>query len=119
MNSKDDMIQGLDNLLENKTQKTEKTASTEPSKQEQERRSRTGRPQNGDNRKRLTKEYAYTSLAIDKDLYAKLRKIAFDNGLPYKDLLDAAIRKYIELYEAKHGPVQTSSELKISADSLI
>lgn len=63
--------------------------------------------------------YTYTSLALDDELYAKIRRIADDNSLPYRDIVNAAFRKYVELYEAKHGPVQTPRESHISADALI
>lgn len=89
------------------------------SAQERERRSRTGRRKAGDNSPRATDVYAYTSLALDNDLYEKIREIARRNGLPYKDLVNAAMRKYIDLYEAKHGAIVVPRESNISADSLI
>lgn len=61
----------------------------------------------------------YTSLAVDASLYEKLREIARINGLTYSDLVNAAMRKYIELYEEKYGPVEPPRESRISADSLI
>lgn len=123
MAKKEDLLHGLDNLLDGapKRRQREAPAGGEQmiSGQERERRSRSGRKAAGDNRERLTANLSYTSLAIDKQLYAKLRQIARDNELPYKDLLNAAIRKYIELYEEKYGPVEISPESSKSADSLI
>ena len=63
--------------------------------------------------------YLYTSLALDADLYEKIRQIADANGLIYRDVINAALELYIERYEAKNGPVETLQESKISAKSLI
>ena len=117
MNKKTDLIQDIDNLLG--TENKKKTVPEQITGQEAERRSRVGRRNSGDDRIRLSEQTMYTSLAIDKDLYAKLRQIATINNLPYKDLLNAAIKKYIQLYEAKYGPVTSPRESKITADSLI
>lgn len=120
MNDKEKFTAGMGSLLDRKPTKEPKAeASREISVQEQTRRERAGRHKNGDDREKLTANNMYTSLAIDKDLYAKIRIIAQVNGLPYKDLLNAALSKYIELYEKKHGPVTTSRESNISAESLI
>lgn len=89
------------------------------SAQERERRSRSGRKRVGDTSARLTDSYEYTSLALDVNLYEKIREIGKRNGLPYRDIVNAALRKYIELYEDKNGPVTVSGEAKISAESLI
>lgn len=59
-----------------------------------------------------------TSLNIDRNLYKLMNQIAVTNGLTCKDVMNAAMRLYIELYEKKHGPL-TSRESKISADDLI
>lgn len=77
-----------------------------------------GRPRKGDNRPRMLETNKRTSLTVDKELYGTLCQIAYDNGLNIKDVMNAALRKYISLYEAKHGPV-TRRESRISADSLI
>jgi hypothetical protein len=77
-----------------------------------------GRPRKGDNRPRMLETNKRTSLTVDKELYATLCQIAYDNGLSIKDVMNAALRKYISLYEAKHGPV-TLRESHISADSLV
>lgn len=89
------------------------------SAQDRERRSRYGRKKSGDNSLRATDAYCYTSLALNLDLYNKVREIARRNALPYRDIINAAISKYIELYEAKNGVIKTPRESKISADSLI
>lgn len=78
-----------------------------------------GRPARGEIRQNTQNELCYTSLVLEKEPYEKIREIARANGLSYKDLVSAAIRKFVELYEAKHGPIQTSRESKISAESLI
>ena len=83
-----------------------------------ENRLSAGRPRKGDNRPRMLETNKRTSLTVDKDLYATLCQIAYDNGLSIKDVMNAALRKYISLYEAKHGPV-TRRESHISADSLV
>lgn len=70
-------------------------------------------------RSRIGSAPKYTSLAVDAALYEKLREIARLNGLTYSDLVNAAMRKFIELYEEKHGPVVPPRESKISADSLV
>ena len=59
-----------------------------------------------------------TSLVIDKHLYRKIVQIAMDNGLSNKDVMNAAMRSFIERYEEKHGPL-TLPESNISADELI
>jgi predicted DNA-binding ribbon-helix-helix protein len=89
------------------------------SAQEQERRSRSGRRATGDTSPRAAATEIKTSLSVDTELYDVLREIARRNGLPYKDLINACIRKYIELYEAKNGPVVLPRESRISADSLV
>ena len=59
-----------------------------------------------------------TSLVIDKHLYRKIVQIAMDNGFSNKDVMNAAMRSFIERYEEKYGPI-TLPESKISADELI
>ena len=89
------------------------------SAQEAERRSRTGRKPSWDKSKRLKEQSSYTSLSLDGELYDKIREIARVNALPYKDIVNAALAKYIELYEAKNGPIIMPRESNISAASLI
>ncbi len=97
----------------------ERSGERKTDDQERERRSRTGRRSTEDTSRRVTESYTYTSLALDDNLYEKIREIARRNSLPYRDIINAALRKYIELYEAKNGPLSTSRESRISADSLI
>lgn len=121
MSDKKSLSAGFGNLLDRRpVQKpASRPAGDEITEQEKERRSRAGRHRNGDSREKLTANIMYTSLAIDKDLYAKIRAIAQANGLPYKDLINASLSKYIELYEKKHGAVDVTRESNISAASLI
>ena len=87
--------------------------------QEAERRSRVGRKKSWDTSPRLTDSYNYTSLALNEEIYKKIREIAVRNALPIRDIVNAALSKYVELYEAKHGPITPSRESHISADSLV
>ena len=103
----------------NKTKNEKHSGEQTLSAQEKERRSRSGRRPTSDNSPRVTDTYAYTSLALHNETYEKIREIARRNGLPNRDLVNAALRKYVELYEAKNGPIEPSRESKISADSLI
>lgn len=97
----------------------ERSGEREISGQERERRSRTGRRPAADNSRRVTESYTYTSLALDDELYEKIREIARRNSLPYRDIINASLRKFIELYELKNGKISTSRESRISADSLV
>lgn len=97
----------------------ERSGEREISGQERERRSRAGRRTASDTSKRVTESYTYTSLALDDELYEKIREIARRNSLPYRDIINAALRKFIELYELKNGKISTSRESRISADSLV
>lgn len=113
------LLQKGNTITKDKTSVNNSTSEQTISAQEQERRRRAGRHKAGDGSKRSMESYAYTSLALEIDAYEKIRQIASLNGLPYRDIINAALRKYVELYEAKHGPVQTPRESNISADSLI
>jgi len=110
----------LDSLLDGTDKRQSQISETGPvSRQELERRSRTGRRPSGDTRERLTDDRMYTSLSLDEDAYTKIRLIARLNGQPYRDLVNATLRKYVELYEKRHGPVEQVKKPEISADSLI
>lgn len=76
-------------------------------------------PEADSGKKGPTARRTYTSLMLDMELYNKIREIAKINRLPYNELMDSAMRKFIELYEAKNGPVDLAGESNISADSLI
>ena len=110
MAKKEDLKNGLSNVLNNESAnvQTRQPFGGNP-----------GRPQRGDTRTRAHENACYTSLYLEKEPYEKLREIARRNGLSNKELLSAAIKKYIELYEAKNGPVEIPRESKISAESLI
>ncbi len=110
MAKKQDLLENITDVLENEG---EKIQSRKPFN------GKPGRPARGDNRERAKSVHCYTSLMLEKLPYEKLREIARINGLSYKDLVNASIRKFVELYEAKHGPVETSRESNISAESLI
>lgn len=110
MSSKKNIREGLADVLNTEAEKiqTRKPFAGRP-----------GRPSREEGRIRAHEKACYTSLYLDREAYEKLREIARRNGLSNKELLDAAIKKYVELYEAKHGPVETSRESNISAESLI
>lgn len=110
MAKKNDIKSGLESVL---NQEGEKILKRQPFA------GRPGRPTRGDTRVRAHESSVYTSLYLNRENYEKLREIARINGLTNKDLLDAAIRKYIELYEEKYGPVEVARESRISADSLV
>lgn len=125
MAKKEEMLQRLDGLLSGPARNPRREAAPASpdagraiSAQELERRSLAGRKPSWD-RERLTANRTYTSLSLDSESYSKIREIARINGLPYKDLIDAAMRKFVELYEERHGPVVISGEPRISADSLV
>ena len=127
MAKKEDMKKGIENLLAGgpkpkpvprERQVTDEADAT-ISAQERERRSRTGRRRTDDTRPRATQAYNYTSLALDLDLYEKIRQIAIRNGLPYRDIVNAAMKLYIDRYEAKNGVIETSRESRISAMDLV
>lgn len=80
---------------------------------------RPGRPARGDARVRSHDVNCYTSLYLERESYDKLREIARLNGLSKSELVNAAVKKFIELYEAKHGPVEVQRESNISAESLV
>ena len=90
----------------------EQTESTEKTGNE-----KTGSRAYQDNK--LKKKFRYTSLYLDSDLYEQVRQIAKRNSLSYSEIINAAMRKYIELYEAKNGPIVPVRESKISADSIV
>lgn len=128
MAKKQDLIDGFESRIKDTVRNDKKpaprNASGRPadkpvSAQELERRSRVGRKSAGSTESRLGDARTYTSLRINAEQYEKLREIARRNGLPYCDLIDAAIRKFVEQYEAKHGQVEVSRESHISAESLI
>ena len=110
MAKKNDIKSGLTDML---NQEEEKILTRQPFA------GRPGRPPRGDTRVRSRESSCYTSLYLEREPYEKIREIARINGLSNKDLLNAAIRKYVKLYEAKHGPVEIQRESKISADSLV
>ena len=68
---------------------------------------------------RIGHAYNYTSLHIEPGVYEQLREIARRNRLTYTEVVNAAFRKYVELYEARHGSLETPRESNISADSLV
>ena len=68
---------------------------------------------------KLKKKFRYTSLYLDSDLYEQVREIAKHNSLSYTEVIKAAMRKYVELYDAKNGPIEPVRESKISADSIV
>ena len=111
---------GVKNERKPKPTKKDKKPLAEPiSEQERVRRSRAGRKKAGSTETRLGDTMTFTSLRLHTETYNKIREIARRNGLPYCDLINAAIRKFIELYEAKNGVIELPRESNISADSLI
>ena len=125
MAKKDDLMKGFGDRIAKGSPAPKKANAADDSgermisAQELERRSRAGRRATGDTSPRATSTEIKTSLSIDMELYDVMREIARRNGLPYKDLINASIRKYIELYEAKNGPVVLPRESRNSADSLV
>ena len=117
MADKEKLMKGLDDLLEKKP--SQKRKEDEAGAREAAHRNGVGRPRKGDNRERLSTTNMYTSLSLDKETYGKIRIIAQINNLSIREVMDAALRKYIGLYEAAHGEVVTPRESKISADSLV
>lgn len=111
MARKDDLKAELSALLEKKSNKphSEHKASKDTNHKRAGRNSRIEEIKGNDFR---------TSLVVDKSLYNQICQIAVANGLNYKDVLNAAMRLYIEKYEKKHGPI-TPRESNISADDLI
>lgn len=128
MAKRQDLIDGFQSRLKETSKNDKKPAPRKTdgqpdgkplSTQEIERRSRVGRKGAGNAESRLGDARTYTSLRINAEQYEKLREIARRNGLPYCDLIDAAIRRFVEQYEVKHGQVEVSRESHISAESLI
>lgn len=68
---------------------------------------------------RIGRKYNYTTLYVEPAVYEQLREIARRHRLNYNEIVNAAFRKYVELYEARHGSLQTPRESNISADSLV
>ena len=122
MGTKEDMKAGLTELLTKKVT-AKKGQNSTPEKNEVKTSSHTPRVSQDKSKKRSRMENATandyrTSLVIDKFLYQQIVQIAGTNGLSIKDVMNAAMRAYIERYEAKHGPI-TPPESSISADELI
>lgn len=109
MASKEDLKAGLTDLLSSRgTTKKNEQSSAAPVKMPV-KKTRIENVSSNDQR---------TSLVIDKYLYRQIVQIAMDNGLTNKDVMNAAMRSFIERYEEKHGPL-TLPESNISADELI
>lgn len=122
MATKKAFTQDLGKLLGNKSEKVQKTENAKKRIGEQTENDE----QNTESlktehsvRKPLRARRMFTSLSLDVELYEKIREIARVNKLQYNEILDSAMRKYIELYEVKNGPVEIVRESNISADSLI
>lgn len=94
-------------------------ASTAPEPSGETPKHKAGRISSGDSRPRLTNNYQFTSFAVDREQYELIREIARRHGLSYKEVVDAAFKKYIELYEAKNGPIKIVRESNIRADDLV
>lgn len=125
MAKKSDLMTGFGERIKSGSPTAKKPASQNTAReqtisaQEVERKSRAGRKPSWDKSPRLKDTYQFTSLALNAEVYEKIREIATLNGLPYRDIVNAALNKYVEMYEAKHGPLETARESKISADSLV
>lgn len=119
MGNKEDLKAGLNELLNSKP--AQKKSKTEPVSSDSSTRL-TQQVENRPGRKSRMEDVSggeqRTSLVIDKRLYQQINQIAVLNGLTYKDVMNAAMRNFIEKYEEKHGPL-TQRESSISADELI
>ena len=115
MGNKEDMKAELTKLLNKKAEPIRKKRQ-EPlpatDLTEEKRPGRQSRPEN-----RMVKEIR-TSLVINRNLYQVINQIAIMNNLTIKEVMNAAMKLYIDRYEQKNGPI-TSRESKISADELI
>lgn len=117
MGNKEDMKNGLENLLSQN--KTSKKKDKRPSRMmEVQDEPKSNRPGRKSRMEQITSNEMRTSLVIDRFLYQQMCQIAVSNNLTYKDVMNAAMRNYIERYEKKHGPI-TVQESNISADDLI
>ena len=119
MGNKEDLKAGLNELLNRKPaakkSKLESTAAETQSKPAEMTEKRSGRKSRMED---VSGGEQRTSLVIDKILYKQINQIAVLNGLTYKEVMNAAMRNFIERYEEKHGPL-TPRESNISADELI
>lgn len=126
MGNKEELKSDLTQLLTASNKKTKKSRlanfpeenHTEDTNASQEQNTDAKRP----GRKARLEKIGYndfrTSLNIDRNLYQSINQIAVCNGLTCKDVMNAAMRLYIEQYEKKNGPL-TPRQSKISADELI
>lgn len=117
MGNKEDIRSGLKDLLGKKPDapKKDKKAGRMQDIEPETVSSRLGRKSRMNE---MSTNEMRTSLVIDRTLYQQLCQIAVANNLTYKDVMNAAMRLYIDKYEKKHGPI-TVRESNISADELI
>lgn len=118
MGKKEDILKGAAGILQERASKPSGKVVEPSSEREQKENAGTSRTP-AKPAARVWANRKYTSLCIDQDAYEKLREIAHVNNLSLSDLVDAAIRKFVSLYEAQYGVVELSRESKISADSLV
>lgn len=77
-----------------------------------------GRPRKDSQQTRLGNSEIARTVKIDRELYDKVIHIADSNIVNIKDIVNVALRNYVERYEQKHGTI-TLRESNISAESLI
>lgn len=118
MAKKEDILKGAAGILQERTSKPSGKV-VKPSSEREQKENKSTSHDSTKPAARVQARRKYTSLCIDQDAYEKLREIARRNQLTYNEILDAAIRKYVSLYEAQYGVVELSRESKISADSLV
>lgn len=77
-----------------------------------------GRPRKDSQQTKLGNSEVARTVKIDRELYDKIIHIADSNIVNIKDIVNVALRNYVEKYEQKHGTI-TLRESNISAESLI
>lgn len=77
-----------------------------------------GRPKKDSQQTKLGNSEVARTVKIDRELYDKIIHIADSNIVNIKDIVNVALRNYVEKYEQKHGTI-TLRESNISAESLI
>lgn len=103
-------------------QLTEEEVKTLEQQQKKARAAKSGRPRKWDRDQNGTPQradgYRRTSMIVNIELAAKLKEIAFRESLTEKDVLEAAMRKAVESYEAKNGKVVPTDRDKLTTKGL-
>lgn len=103
-------------------QLTEEEVKALEQQQKKARTAKSGRPRKWDRDQNGTPQradgYRRTSMIVNVELGAKLKEIAFREGLTEKDVLEAAMRKAVESYEEKNGKIVPTDRDKLTAKGL-